>query len=221
MMFIRDRMTADPITGHPEMSITDVQDLMIKKGFRHLPIIDEEGKMVGLITRSSLATALPPDTSSLSRFEVSYTLAKIKAQSVMIKDVITATPDTPIEIAARMMTDHLISCLPVMDGDRLAGIITDRDLFFTMVDLLGARNPGIRITVLQPDRTGEVARLTTAIAKAGGYLSVSVGYYPPDIPDHWVSVCKVQNIDLETLKEVVNNLEDTTIQDIRQFQEPT
>lgn len=220
-MFVKDRMTPDPISGHPDMSVTDAQALMKSKGFRHLPILDGNDKLVGLITKSSLASALPADTSNLSRFEVSYILAKIKVKSIMVEDVVTATPDTPIEIAARMMADNLIGCLPVIEEDELVGIITDRDLFFTMVALLGARSEGIRVTVLQPDKAGEVARLTTAIAKAGGYLAVSIGYYPPEKPDSWISVYKVQNISKEKLVELINNLGDTTILDIRQFEEPS
>ncbi len=220
-MFVKDRMTPDPITGHPEMSVTDAQELMKTKGFRHLPILDENDQLVGLITKGSLARTLPADTSNLSRFEVSYVLAKIKVSSIMAEDVITATPDTPIEIAARMMADNLIGCLPVTEDGKLVGIITDQDLFITMVSLLGARNEGIRVTILQPDKTGEVARLTTAIAEAGGYLSVSIGYSPPDQPEQFVSVYKVQNISQEKLVEVINNLGDTTILDIRQFQEPS
>jgi acetoin utilization protein AcuB len=220
-MFVKDRMTPDPFTGHPEMSVTDAQDLMKAKGFRHLPIVDENKKLVGLITKGSLASALPSDTSNLSRFEVNYVLAKIKVKSIMVDDVVTASPDTPIEIAARMMADNLIGSLPVLDQGELVGIITDRDLFFTMVSLLGARSAGIRVTILQPDRAGLVAQLTTAIAEAGGYLAVSIGYYSPEKPDYWISVYKVQNISQEKLIEVINNLGDTEILDIRKFQEPS
>lgn len=218
-MFVKDQMSSDPITGHPDMSVTDAQELMNSGGYRYLSILDENEKLVGLVTKGSLASALPADTSNLSRFEVSYVLAKIKVKSIMVEDVITATPDTPIEIAARIMADNLIGCLPVIEDDKLVGMITDQDLFFTMVALLGARSEGIRVTVLQPDKAGEVARLTTAIAKAGGYLSVSIGYYPPDKPDYWVSVYKVQNLSQEKLMEVIDNLGDTKILDIRQFQE--
>jgi acetoin utilization protein AcuB len=194
---------------------------MKAKGFRHLPIVDENKKLVGLITKGSLASALPSDTSNLSRFEVNYVLAKIKVKSIMVDDVVTASPDTPIEIAARMMADNLIGSLPVLDQGELVGIITDRDLFFTMVSLLGARSAGIRVTILQPDRAGLVAQLTTAIAEAGGYLAVSIGYYSPEKPDYWISVYKVQNISQEKLIEVINNLGDTEILDIRKFQEPS
>ncbi|MEE8357306.1 MAG: CBS and ACT domain-containing protein [Anaerolineales bacterium] len=219
-MFVRDRMTPDPICGHPDMAVTEARDLMRSKGFRHLPIVKDKNNLVGLITRTSLSSALPSDISRFSRFEINYTLSRIKVQSVMVKDVITIEPDTPIENAAFLMADKKIGTLPVVQNDKLVGIISDSDLFSIMTSLLGARTPGIRITVQQPDQSGVIARLTSVIADAGGYLSVFVGYFPKNDPTQWVSVCKVQNIEENRLVEVVNGIEDTTIIDIRQFQEP-
>lgn len=218
-MFVRDRMTPDPICGHPDMAVTEVQDLMRSKGLRHLPIVKDKNKLIGLITPSSLSSALPSDISRFSRFEINYTLSKIKVQSVMVKDVITIEPDTPIENAACLMADKKIGTLPVVQNDKLVGIISDSDLFIIMTSLLGARIPGIRITVQQPDQSGIIARLTSVIADAGGYLSVCVGYFPKNDPTQWVSLYKVQNIEENRLVEIVNSIEDTTILDIRQFQE--
>ncbi len=218
-MFVKDRMNSDPICGSPDMPVLEAQELMKGEGIRHLPIIDKSRHLLGLITPSSLQSALPSDVSSFSRFEISYTLSKIKVQSVMVKDVITIEPDTPIENAACLMADKKIGTLPVVQNDKLVGIISDSDLFIIMTSLLGARNPGIRITVQQPDQTGIIARLTSVIADAGGYLSVCVGYFPKNDPTQWVSLCKVQNIEENRLVEIVNGIEDTTILDIRQFQE--
>ena len=223
-MLVRNRMTPNPICGHPEMPVPEAQTLMREKNIRHLPIVDEEKKLVGLITQRSLLRILPSDLSSFSQFEVSYILAKIKVRHVMVKDVITIDEDIPIEEAARIMADKRIGCLPVMrDGDpstgsgqRLVGIITDNDLFTIMVDLLGARRAGIRLTVLQPDRPGEVARLSTAIAKAGGNLTVSVGC-PTSDPALWYYVVKVTNIPREDLVEIVSKLEEIQIQDVREM----
>ena len=215
-MLVKDRMTPNPICGHLAMPVTEAQTLMREKNIRHLPIVDEEKKLVGLITQRSLLRALPSDVSSFSQFEVSYILAKIKVRDVMVKDLITIDEDTAIEEAARIMADRKIGCLPVMRDGGLVGIITDNDLFTIMVDLLGARRPGIRVAVLQPDRTGEVARLTTAIAKEGGYLSVCVGYYAPN-PDFWISLLKVSNLSREELVETLSNLEDIQIQDVREM----
>ena len=218
-MFVKDRMTSDLICGQPDMAVTEAQDLMLSKNIRHLPIVINENKLVGLVTRTSLRSALPSDVSRFSRFEVSYTLSQIKVHSVMVKDVITIEPDTPIENAAFVMADKKIGTLPVVQEEKLVGIISDSDLFATMTSLLGANTPGIRVTVQQPDNSGVIARLTSVIADGGGYLSVCVGYYPQNEPDQWVSLCKVQNIEENKLIEVINSIDDTTILDIRQFQE--
>ena len=215
-MLVKDRMTPDPICGYPEMPVTEAQALMREKNIRHLPITDEEGKLAGLITQRSLLRVLPSDVSNFSRFEISYILSRIKVRHVMAKDVITIDEDTAIEEAARIMADRRIGCLPVMRDGALVGIITDNDLFTLMVDLLGARRAGVRLAVTQPDRPGAVARLSTAIARAGGNLTVSVGCPAPD-PALWISVLKVTNIPREDLVDIVGKLEDVQIQDVREM----
>jgi acetoin utilization protein AcuB len=215
-MLVKERMTPDPICGHPDMPVTQAQALMSDHKIRHLPIVDDDRNLVGLITQRSLLRALPSDVSNFSPFEVSYVLAKIKARSVMVTDIVTIDEDTAIEEAARVMADERIGCLPVTRGSDLAGIITDNDLFTTMVDLLGARRAGVRMTVLVPDRVGEVARVSSAIAQAGGYLSVFVTYPTPE-PKTWASVLKVTNIPQEGLVELLRRLEDTQVQDVRQL----
>ena len=214
-MLVRDRMTPDPICGHPEMPVTEAQALMRENNIRHLPIVDDDKNMVGLITQRSLLRALPSDVSHFSRFEISYILARIKVRELMVKDVTIIDEGTAIEEAARVMADRRIGCLPVMRGGSLVGIITDNDLFNIMVDLLGAWRAGVRLTVLQPDRPGEIARLSTAIARAGGNLTVMVGYPAPD-PDMWISVVKVTNIPRDDLVEIVSKLEDIQVQDVRE-----
>ena len=218
-MLVKERMSPDPVCGSPEMAITDAQELMTSKGFRHLPIIDENKNLVGLLTQSSVRSALPSDVSNFSRFEISYTLSKIKVRSVMVTDVITIGPDTPIEDAASLLAEKKLGCLPVMSENSLVGMITGEDIFLAMTSLLGTRNPGIRITIQQPDQSGLIARLTSAIANAGGYLSVCVGYQSKDHPEQWVSVCKVENIEEEKLVDIIRNLKDASILDIREFQE--
>jgi acetoin utilization protein AcuB len=198
------------------MVVSEIQRLMSNNKFRHLPIVDEAGQLVGLVTQRSLFSALRTDESDLSRFEVSYILAKIQAHHVMVEDVITIEENVPIEEAARIMADRRIGCLPVMREGELVGIITDNDLFNTMLNLLGARRSGLRLAVLQPDRVGEVARLTNAVAKKGGYLSVCVGYYPEEVPDSWVSVLKVTNLSQDELVSIIDELEDVEIRDLRE-----
>lgn len=213
-MIIKEQMTPDPICGHPEMSAIEAQQLMEKNNIRHLPIVDDDKKLVGLITQRSLLQAVPSDVSKLSPFVINYIGAKLKARSVMVKDVLTIEEDTAIEEAARIMADKKIGCLPVMRDGELVGIISDNDLFNIMVGLLGARRSGVRVTVQQPDRVGEVARIAGAIAEKGGYLSVFVTYPTAD-PDTWASVVKVTDVPQEILVETLDNLADIHIQDMR------
>jgi acetoin utilization protein AcuB len=214
-MLVKDQMTPEPICGHPALPVAEAQTLMQENKIRHLPILDADKKLVGLITQRSLMQAVPDNLSQFSPFVVNYVLAKIQAQNVMVRDVVTIDPDTTIEEAARIMADKKIGCLPVMEGDQLVGIISDSDLFNIMVELLGARRAGVRMTVLQPDRAGEVARLTRAIDEKGGYISVFVTYPTAD-PETWASVVKVANIAGDLLEETVADLPDTQIQDVRE-----
>lgn len=215
-MLVKDQMTPNPICGHPEMPVVKAQQLMQENDIRHLPILDDDQRLVGLITMRSLMQAVPSDVSQFSPFVVNYVLAKVKVRNVMVKDVVTINEDTPFEEAARIMADKKIGCLPVMRDNELVGIISDNDLFNIMVNLLGARRGGMRVTVHQPDRAGEVARLTNAIAERGGYLSVFVTYPTAD-PAVWASVAKVTGIPEETLLETIDNLPDLEIQDLREM----
>jgi acetoin utilization protein AcuB len=214
-MLVKDQMTPNPICGHPEMPITEAQALMQENNIRHLPILGEQKNLVGLITLRSLMNAVPADLSQFSPFVVNYVLAKLKARNIMVKDVITISEDTPFEEAARIMADKKIGCLPVMQGDELVGIISDNDLFTIMVGLLGARREGVRVTVNQPDRAGEVARISKAIAEKGGYLSVFVTY-PTANPEIWASVVKVTNLPQDSVVETLGSLPDIEVKDVRE-----
>ena len=213
-MLVKDQMTPNPICGRPDMSVEEAEEIMLKNNFRHLPIVDEQKNLVGLVTRASLAGVVQADQRTLSQYELKYLLAKVRVRDVMVTRVITISEDTPIEEAARIMADRKISCLPVTRDGKPVGIITDNDLFASMVNLLGARRAGTRITVLQPDRPGEIARLTKAIADLGGNLSVAVTYPTAD-PSTWCSVFKVTNVPEETLVKTIKSLPDIRITDVR------
>ena len=213
-MLVRDQMTPNPVSGRPDMPVTEAQALMQEHNIRHLPILDADGKLVGLVTQRSLTQAVPSDVKKFSPFVINYVLARIKVHNIMVKEVVTIGEDVAIEEAARIMADRKIGCLPVMRDGVLVGIISDNDLFSLMVNLLGGRRGGVRVTVLQPDRAGEVARISRAIADKGGYLSVYVTY-PTDDPAVWASLVKVTNVPEQTLVDTLNALPDIRVQDVR------
>jgi len=126
-MLVKDRMTPNPETITTETSLKEALDLVRSRPFRHLPVLDENGKLVGIVTEKSLVYAAPTPTTTLSVFEVDYILSRTKIGQIIEGPVITVPPDLPLEEAARVMIDHRFGCLPVVEDDELIGIISDTD----------------------------------------------------------------------------------------------
>jgi acetoin utilization protein AcuB len=142
-------------------------------------------------------------------------LARLTVDKIMSSPVITVQPTTPLEEAARIMADRKIGGLPVLDGDQnLVGIITESDLFKIFVELLGARNQGVRLTVRVPDVKGELAMLTSAITVAGGdILSLSTLEGPQ--ADQFEVMIKVADLTLDQVRALMEPLK-AEIFDIRE-----
>ena len=165
-MLVGERMSRNPVTILDTASIDDGMHLMRERKVRRLPVLDASGKMVGIVSDKDLLHAAPSPATSLSVYELHYLLAKLTIKQVMSSPVISVGADTPVEEAARVMADNKIGGLPVMDGDKLVGIITETDVFKILVELLGARTPGLRITIAVTEGKGVLARLTQALARA-------------------------------------------------------
>ena len=214
-MLVKEIMTPNPVTVEPDMLITDAQRLMKEDNIRHLPVVQEGKGMVGLITRDALNRALPSELTTLSIWEINYQLARIKVRDVMVKKVISVTEDFTVEEAARIMIDRKIGSLPVMRDGMLAGIVTEIDLLGALSNLMGWRQPGVRMTVQVPDERGWLAKVATAIANAGGLL-VGGGSYPAAEPLMANIVFKVRNIPFEELATLLETMEDVQILDARE-----
>lgn len=166
-MLVGERMSRPPITIGPEMSIHDALALFKKERIRRAPVI-KGGKLVGIVSEKDLLNASPSPATTLSVWEMNYLLSKLTISEVMTKDVITVSEDTPIEEAARIMADNKIGGLPVVKGARVVGIITETNLFKMFLELMGAREKGVRVTALIEDKPGMLAAITKALADGGG-----------------------------------------------------
>jgi acetoin utilization protein AcuB len=168
-MLVGERMSFPVISVSRDMPIIDALNLMKRERIRRTPVI-KDGKLVGIVSDKDLLNASPSPATSLSIWELNYLLSKIRISDVMTKKVLTVTEDTPIEEAARIMADNKIGGLPVMRDDHVTGIITETDLFKMFLELMGAREAGVRATVLVLDEPGQLAKLTGAIAEKGGNI---------------------------------------------------
>lgn len=215
-MLVKDRMTPQPlVVVTPETPIIEAQQLMQEHSIRHIPVVTENQNLVGLLTRETMLQAIPWSASSLSALETQYVLSRITVSKVMIRDVITLNEDVAVEEAARIMVDHKIGCLPVLRSGALVGIITDIDLLSTTMEMLGAREPGVRLSVTVPNRVGEMARLSAAIAAIGGNLNSVGGWEVKNNLERWGVVLKVSRVSKEQLVSTVSKLAGVEILDVR------
>jgi len=210
-------MTPQPlVVVTPDTPVTEAQRLMQEHNIRHLPVVTDGHHLVGLLTRETMLQAVPWSATSLSALETQYVLSKVTAGKVMIREVITISEEIAVEEAARIMVDHKIGCLPVLRGEALVGIITDIDLLSTMMEMLGARQPGLRLSVMAPNRVGEMARLSAAIAAIGGNLTAFGTWEGEEAPERLGVVLKVDRVSKEQLIAAVEKLAEIEILDVRE-----
>ena len=203
-MLVGKRMKYPVITVPPDMPIVEALNLMKRERIRRTPVV-KDGKLVGIISDKDLLNASPSPATSLSVWEMNYLLSKILVKDVMTKKVLTVGEDTPIEEAARIMADNKIGGLPVMRGEHVAGIITETDLFKIFLELMGAREMGVRVTAVIPDAVGTLAGLTGAIAGAGGDF-VAFGQFSGDESDTRLLTFKIKGLEPDQVKEIITPL---------------
>lgn len=163
-MSVKDFMTEDLVTVTPKTKIFDAVDLMKKYDIHRLPVMEEE-QLVGLITEGTIQEALPSKATSLSVHEVNYLLNKTVVSDVMIKDVKTISPDADLEDGIYLMRQNKINVLPVLDGTKLVGIITNNDIFDAFLKLTGYYEGGTRIQLkILEDKKGVLARVAKILA---------------------------------------------------------
>jgi acetoin utilization protein AcuB len=209
-MLVRDRMTKNPIITRPETSVPDALKVMQGSKVRGLPVLNEEGALVGIVSLVDLFRVSPSPATSLSIWELNYLFEKITVENVMTREVITVTEDTAVEEAGRIMSDNKISGLPVMRGSELVGVITESDLFSILLDVFGARRSGVRITAKEPLAKGGLCKLSTAISEVGGHFVAFA-----ESMDKGIVTFKVQEVEREKLLKALEPLV-TEIVDVRE-----
>jgi len=203
-MFVGERMSRPVIAVSPDDPINEVLAMFRNEHIRRAPVM-KEGKLVGIVSERDLLNASPSSATTLSVWELNYLISKVTIKNVMTKKVITVDADTPIEEAAKIMADKKIGGLPVVSAGKVVGIITETDLFKILLELMGARQKAIRVTVTVPDRPGELAKITKAIATNGGDF-ISFGIFSGPDTDSRVVTFKVQGIKKEKIKEVLGDV---------------
>lgn len=126
MPSVRDLMTEEPITVGRRASVAAVYDLMSDNGFRHVPVVDDDDELVGIVSHRDLAAALG-DSIRAPRMTQAELLETRTADQIMTRGVETVAPDDDLQVAAELMLENKFGCLPVCEGAHLVGILTESD----------------------------------------------------------------------------------------------
>ncbi|MGV7004110.1 CBS and ACT domain-containing protein [Desulfovibrio sp. QI0442] len=154
-MPVQNWMTTDVVSVGPDTSLLKVGKLMKDHHIRRIPVVDENGQVIGIISDRDVRDASPSKATTLDMYEMHYLLAELKAKNIMTAKPITVKPTDTVEQAALIMLDNKVGGLPVVnDSGKLVGIISDHDVFKALVDITGARLGGLQFAIELPDQPG-------------------------------------------------------------------
>ena len=156
--YMREKIQRNPVTISPDATFFEARNLIHEKGVRHLPVIDKNNMLVGIVTDRDIRKVGPSEATLLSVQEINYLLGKLKVSNFMTQKnkLITITPDTIIEEAVQLMHDNKIGCLLVIEGDKLYGIFTETDVLDHFVDIFGLQQKGTRLSLALEDKPGSM-----------------------------------------------------------------
>jgi acetoin utilization protein AcuB len=201
-MFVGERMSRPVISVAPETPVHDALAMFKKEHIRRAPVI-KDGKLLGIVTENDLLNASPSRATTLSVWEMNYLMSKVTVRQVMSKKVKSIDVDTPIEEAARLMVDSKIGGMPVTREGKIVGMITETDLFRVLLELMGAREKGVRVSALVDDKPGQLVKISKAITDAGGNFIAFGMFSGPDTSVKLLTF-KVAGIKKDDVKKVLD-----------------
>lgn len=152
-------MHTELVTVPPDTSLVKARDIIAEKRIAHLLVVDKKERLLGVVSDRDLKQSWASPATTLSAHELNYLLKQLTVDMIMVKKIVTITPDTTIERAARLMQEDRISALPVMQDEKLVGIITTTDVMEVLLEAIGLDGDSVRFTVLVQDRIGIVAEV--------------------------------------------------------------
>ncbi len=214
-MFVKDIMTTNVVTVSPETTFQEAMEIIRTKGIRRLPVVKND-RVVGIIAEKDLLKASPSQATTLDVWELTTLLGKLTVKQIMKKDVVHVHPNTPIEEAAKIMTDKKIGSLLVMEEERLVGIVTETDIFKVFINMLGAREKGFRYVFKVRNVPGILARILNLMNQCGGDV-IAVSTYEKSEEEYSVVIKVKPSLDRENFeKKLLEGVVNVSIIDVRQ-----
>ena len=168
-MLVKEWMTKEVLTITPETSMMKASRLMKDKHIRRLPVVDENMRVIGIVSDRDVKDASPSKATTLDMHELYYLLSELKIKDIMTKSPVCAEPDDSVESVALVMLERKIGGMPVVDKDRkVVGIITESDIFRVLVSITGVSSGGMQLAFELPSRAGTLRPVLDALRERGG-----------------------------------------------------
>lgn len=170
-MLIETWMTKDVVTVTPETSMMKASKILKEKGVSRLPVVDEKGVLVGIVSDRDIKDASPSKATTLDMHELYYLLSEIKVKDIMTKKVVTLKTGETVDSAAAAMLEHKIGGMPVVDeNNKVVGIVTDSDIFKVLVRITGVLEGGVQIGLRLPNEPGGLVPVLDYLKDHGARL---------------------------------------------------
>lgn len=174
-MLIRDIMQSHPVSATVETRLPHLLRVLQQRGFRHLPIVEGD-RLVGIVSDRDLKQAIASAGTAMEGRERERLLDHLTAGQIMARRVVTVGPTSGVDEAARLMATRKISALPVTEGDRLVGLVSETDVLQLLVRSMGVLEPSSRLDVIVTDRTREVGAVVRAVEETGIPISSAMTF---------------------------------------------
>lgn len=166
-MRVRHIMTSPVITVPSDTPVLDAAKIMKERKIERLPVVDD-GKLQGIVTKDRVLRSSPSMATSLSLHEIHYLFAKLTVKEIMQKDVVTVSPDTTVENSVRLAQEKRVGCLPVVEDDRVVGMLTTNDFFYLVLNpILGIGERGSRVSVRRCANPSQMAKALECVVESG------------------------------------------------------
>lgn len=177
-MLVENWMATNVIAVKPDTSLLKCRNLLKEHQIRRLPVVDDQNRVVGIISDRDVKGASPSKATALEVHEMQYLLAELKARDIMTAKPVTIKPWDSVEQAAILMMDKRFGGLPVVAEDnKLVGIITDQDIFKLLINITGARVPGMQFAFELPDTPGSMRVIFDTLRKHSARIISVLSYY--------------------------------------------
>ncbi len=206
-MLVKNWMSKDVITLTHDRSMMKAAKLLKDNDISRLPIVDEDGVLVGIVSDRDIKEASPSKATTLDMHELYYLLSEIKIKDIMSRKVLTVSVEETVEKAAVVMEENKIGGIPVVDAEnKCVGIITNTDVFKVLISITGVLDGGVQVGLALSNKPGSLNGVLDYLKDNGGRVMSILTSYEPEQENMRHVFIRIHDMDKATLNKIREGL---------------